>query len=134
MKVYFDTNVLVSAFMARGLCADLMRVVLAEHELVTGEVNLRELGRVLTDKFHAPTTLVSSIDSQLRDQTVIPLPDTPSTIAVRDPDDAWVLATALTSGADMLVTGNQDLLEVAGLVQLPILTPRLAWEQLRSDH
>ena len=134
MKVYFDTNVLVSAFTARGLCADLMRVVLAEHELVTGEVNVRELHRVLVEKFHAPKSVVVSVESQLRDHLVIPAPEAPSTILIRDPDDAWVLATALVSGADMLVTGDQDLLEIAAAVPLPILTPRLAWEQLRGDR
>lgn len=134
MKVYFDTNVLVSAFTARGLCADLMRVVLAEHELVTGEVNVRELHRVLVEKFRAPKSVVASVESQLRDQLVIPAPEAPSTIVIRDPDDAWVLATALVSGADMLVTGDRDLLEIAAAVPLPILTPRLAWEQLRGDR
>ena len=68
MKVYFDTNVLVSAFTARGLCADLMRVVLAEHQLFTGEVNLRELHHVLIDKFHAPKSVAASVESQLRDE------------------------------------------------------------------
>lgn len=38
MRVFLDTNVLVSAFATRGLCADLMRHVLAEHDLITGEV------------------------------------------------------------------------------------------------
>lgn len=134
MKVYFDTNVLISAFTARGLSADLMRVVLAEHELVTGEVNLRELRRVLVEKFRAPRALVASIESQLRDHTIIPMPTAPSAIAIRDPDDAWVLASALASDADMLVTGDQDLLAVAAVVSLPLLTPRLAWEQLRGDR
>lgn len=134
MKVYFDTNVLISAFTARGLCADLMRVVLAEHELMTGEVNLRELRGVLVEKFRAPKALVASIESQLRDHTIIPEPAAPSAIVIRDPDDAWVLATALTSEADMLVTGDQDLLAIAASVSLPILTPRLAWKQLRGDR
>jgi putative PIN family toxin of toxin-antitoxin system len=134
VKVYFDTSVLISAFTARGLCADLIRVVLAEHELMTGEVNLRELRRVLVEKFRAPNALVASIESQLRDHTIIPVPAAPSAIIIRDPDDAWVLATALASEADMLVTGDQDLLAIAASVSLPILTPRLAWEQLRGDR
>ncbi len=134
MKVYFDTNVIISAFTARGLCADLMRIVLAEHEFVTGEVNLRELHRVLVEKFHAPKSVVASVESQLRDQLVVPAPEVPSAILIRDPDDAWVLATALASGADMLVTGDQDLLEIAAAVPLPILTPRLAWGALRGDR
>lgn len=132
MKVYFDTNVLVSAFTARGLCADLMRVVLAEHELVIGEVNLRELDRVLVEKFRAPKSVAASVESQLRDHTVIPMPDAPSSIPVRDPDDAWVLSSVLASGAGMFVTGDQDLLEIAASVPVPVLTPRLAWEQLRG--
>ena len=134
MRVYFDTNVLISAFTARGLCADLMRVVLAEHELVTGEVNLAELNRVLIEKFHAPKSVAASVENQLRDHTVIPMPEAPSSIPVRDPDDVWVLASALASGADMLVTGDQDLLAIAAAVSLPVLTPRLAWEQLRGDR
>ena len=133
MKVYFDTNVLISAFTARGLCADLMRVVLAEHELVTGEVNLRELHRVLVEKFRAPTSVAASVEAQMRDHTIVPVPEAPSAIRVRDPDDAWVLASAVASGADVLVTGDQDLLEIARTVHMPILTPRQAWEQLRGD-
>ena len=34
MRVLLDTNVLASAAATRGLCADVLRVVLAEHELV----------------------------------------------------------------------------------------------------
>lgn len=132
MKVYFDTNVLVSAFAARGLCADLMRVVLAEHELVSGEVNLRELDRALVEKFRAPKSVAASVEGQLRDHTVIPMPDAPSLIPVCDQDDAWVLSSVLASGADMFVTGDQDLLEIAASVPVPVLSPRLAWEQLRG--
>jgi len=47
VRVFLDTNVLVSAFATRGVCADLVRFVLAEHTLVTSEVVLRELRRVL---------------------------------------------------------------------------------------
>lgn len=133
MKVYCDTNILISAFTARGLCADLMRVVLAEHELVTGEVNLRELERVLVEKFRAPKLVATSVDAPLRAHTIIPIPEAPSPVPVRDPDDAWVLASAVASGADMLVTGDHDLLQIATSVPLPILTPRLAWERLRGN-
>lgn len=42
MRVALDTNVLVSAIGTRGLCADLMRLVLRDHELVVGEQVLLE--------------------------------------------------------------------------------------------
>ena len=53
MRVFLDTNVLVAAFATRGLCADVMRVVLAEHQ-VTGDVVLRELRKALARRIKLP--------------------------------------------------------------------------------
>ena len=133
MRVFFDTNVLISAFAARGLCADLMRVVLAEHELQTGEVNVVELRRVLRDRFKASTTQVQGAESLLRDQLIVPKPKALLALKVRDADDAWVLASAVDGEAEMLVTGDQDLLVLATKAPLPIVTPREAWELLRGE-
>mgnify|MGYP002814035003 CR=1 FL=1 len=58
MRVFLDTNVLVSAFATRGMCADVLRVVLAEHTLITREVVLRELSRVLRTRIGMPSRLV----------------------------------------------------------------------------
>ena len=132
MRVFFDTNVLISAFAARGLCADLMRVVLAEHELQTGEVNVAELRRVLRDRFKAPAAQIDRVDALLRDQIIVPKPADILPLKVRDADDAWVLASAVAGNAEMLVTGDQDLLVLAAKAPLPILTPREAWELLRG--
>ncbi|HET8771252.1 MAG TPA: putative toxin-antitoxin system toxin component, PIN family [Gemmatimonadaceae bacterium] len=132
MKVFFDTNVLISAFAARGLCADLMRVVLAGHELQTGEVNLTELRRVLRDRFKAPAAQVDFVVALLSDQTIVAKPDALTNIKVRDADDAWVLASAIAGGAELLVTGDKDLLVIAAVAPVPIVTPREAWERLRQ--
>lgn len=132
MKVFLDTNVLVSAFVARGLCADLYRYLLAEHEVQTGEVNLVELNRILRDKIGATPGQILAVESQLRDHTIVPKPLSRPTIRVRDRDDEWVLASAIAGGADMLVTGDQDLLSIAGEIFVPVLNPREAWEKLRG--
>ena len=133
MKVFCDTNVLISAFAARGLCADLMRVALAEHELQTGAVNVVELRRVLRDRFKAPAAQIDRVEALLRDQTVIERPADVLALKVRDADDAWVLASAVAGGADLLVTGDQDLLVLAAKAPLPIVTPRAAWKELRGE-
>lgn len=91
MKVYLDTNVLVSAFTARGLCADLLRYLLAEHDVLTGEVNLLELRRVLTERFGATSAQVAAAEAVLRVQTVVAKPRAASPVRVRDRDDEWVL-------------------------------------------
>ena len=124
---------LISAFAARGLCADLTRHLLAEHEVLTGEVNLTELRRVLMKRFKATKAQADLVENLLRDQTVVPKPSTLLSLKVRDPDDAWVLASAVSGGADLLVSGDQDLLVLADRAPLPILTPRAAWERLRGE-
>jgi predicted nucleic acid-binding protein len=76
---------------------------------------------------------LTSIDAELRAQTIVPKPDAPSALAVRDPDDAWVLASAVAGAADMLVTGDLDLLSIATAAPLPIVDPRGCWARLRGD-
>jgi putative PIN family toxin of toxin-antitoxin system len=90
-----------------------LRLILAAHQLVTGEVNLEELRRVLKERFLVSSEDVAEIEAALRAETVVPRPAEPSAIPVRDPDDRWVLASAIAAGADMLVTGDQDLLAVS---------------------
>jgi putative PIN family toxin of toxin-antitoxin system len=133
MKAFLDTNVLISAFTTRGLSADVVRLILTEHELLTGEVNLVELERVLRERMGVPAAQLAFVMQLLRDQTIVPRPTTAPDLAVRDPDDLWVLASALAGGADVLVTGDQDLLVLHGTVALPILTPRGFWELVRGS-
>lgn len=128
MKVFLDTNVLVSGFATRGLCADVVRLVLAEHELIVAQVVLDELKRVLKQKIELPAEQIQEILAFLENQTVQPKPKSLSSIPVRDEADQWVLASALAAKADVLVTGDKDLLDVAGEVSdLTITDPRGFW-------
>lgn len=132
MRVFLDTNVLVSAFATRGLCADVLRVVLAEHELVTAETVLAELQRVLISKIGAPAALAKEIDSFLRAHHVEPAPRELPKVPVRDADDLLVLASALEARAEVLVTGDHDLLALAEEeAGLRIVDPRGFWSLVR---
>ncbi len=131
MRVFLDTNVIVSALTARGLSADVFRLILTEHDLLTGEVNLKELRRVLRVRMRIPAKRIDEVDELLRQHTVIPIPEKPLDIELRDPDDRWVLASAVAGSADVLVTGDQDLLSIAEEAPLPILNPRAFWELIR---
>lgn len=133
MRICLDTNVLIAAFATRGLCADVLRVVLAEHELVVGEVMLVELRRTLASKFKLPVDRIDAIQAVLTTVPIVPRPAAPSDLAIRDATDRWILATAVSGSADVLVTGDEDLLVVAALSPVPILSPRAFWEMLRSD-
>jgi putative PIN family toxin of toxin-antitoxin system len=130
--VFLDTNVLVSAFATRGLCADVFRHILAEHTLVTGEVVLKELRRVLRTRIKLPARTVDAVEELLREYEVVPKPEKPAEAVVRDPDDRWVLAAALSAMADVLVTGDHDLLDLGRNAPLRILDPRGFWNLLRE--
>lgn len=132
MRVFLDTNVLVSAFATRGICADVLRVVLAEHTLVTGEVVLRELGRVLRARIRLPPGIVREIDEFLREHDVVPKPTTRAAVPQRDPDDQWVVASAVEGRVDVLVTGDRDLLDIATGAPIKIVGPRGFWEIVRK--
>lgn len=132
MKVFLDTNVLVSAFATRGLCADVLRHVLAEHELLVGEVVLGELRRVLRTKIRLPRETIDAVERLLGDQTVVAKPARPSAIDIQDRSDRWILSSAITGGADVLVTGDRDLLRITDLADIPIVDPRGFWSLVRG--
>lgn len=126
MRVFPDTNVLVSAFATRGLCADVLRLILSEHDLVLGEVVLTELRRILSGKLKLPPARCDAIEDFLREYEVVRKPRKRLSAIVRDAADRWVLATAVAAKADVLVTGDRDLLEVVKPT-IRILTPREFW-------
>jgi putative PIN family toxin of toxin-antitoxin system len=133
MKIFADTNVLVSAFTARGLCADLLEIILLDHQLITGEIVLDELKSVLLNKLNVPEKKVQSVLQFIRQHHVEPTPDKPSEIKVRDEDDRWILESALRANADVLVTGDKDLLVISNKVsQLKINSPWGFWKLLKK--
>ncbi len=132
MRVSLDTNVLVSAFATRGLCADVLRTVLAEHQLITSEFVLGELERVLAQRFGVPEKNVHSIIALLRKFHVEPRSEDLPDLLIRDPDDLHVLAAALASNADVLVTGDRDLLYVKCQASITITDPRGFWNMLKD--
>ena len=48
-----------------------------------------------------------------------------------DPADRWTADAAISGMADILVTGDRDLLEAAPVERLRVVSPRGLWELLR---
>lgn len=132
MKVFLDTNVLVSAIATRGLCADVIREVLLSHDLVISKALVKEIRQVMRQKIKAPSSLISEqIDLLVQDAIMADPSDIPS-INIKDKDDIVILAAALSAKADFFVTGDKELLSLKKIMKTRIVSPRAFWEKLKG--
>jgi putative PIN family toxin of toxin-antitoxin system len=130
MRVFLDTNVIVSATATRGLCADVFREVLLSHELIVSEPLLTELSRVLSAKFGADEEMIESVIRILKQETIFSQPSDLPDVTIRDRDDLLILASALAGRAEVLITGDKELLALGSIHTLEIISPRQFWEKI----
>ena len=124
MRVVLDTNVLVAAFIAHGICADVFERVIADHELVLSPHILGEFERVMTAKLGFDQTRVERALALFRRVGLVMSTKPLDKPVCRDTDDDAVLALARSSNAACLVTGDDDLLVLERFEQIPIISPR----------
>ena len=123
MRLVLDTNVLLAAVLAPGLCRELVRKHILAHELICSPALLEELAEKLRQKLGVepgtiPFFVAYSQRVSLVETTPLPVP------ICRDPDDDLVLATALAGQAEVIMTGDKDLLILKAHQGVRIVSPR----------
>lgn len=131
MRVFLDTNVLVSALATRGLCADLYERLLTEHEVVIAEPVVAEVLDILQRKFKAGAELLVKVEDELRLLEIVPAQTSVPILPIKDLDDPWIVACALVAEIDFFVTGDTELLDLTEWQGLVIISPRTCWDRLR---
>lgn len=122
MHVILDTNVLLGALISpHGPPEAIYRAWrAARFELVTSTTQLDELRRVSRYpklKTILPAHRIGTMVNNMQRAIVLgALPSLPDAMEINDPNDAFLLAMALASEADYLVTGDGR----AGLLQLGV--------------
>ena len=134
MRVFLDTNVLVSAFITRGLCADIFRIILSEHELVLSDYVLNELEQVLIGKINLPKDQILSILQFLKSFEIISDHRPPVKIKLRDKTDIPVLSAAINSKSDILITGDKELFKVSEKFGIKIIDPRSFFKLVKGSN
>ena len=129
MRVLFDTNVLYSALAAKGFCEEVVDEAVAECDIVWSDTLKQELDSLLTGLHKiGPATRIALEAYVDLCEFVEPLPLDER--VCRDQDDNVVLATALAGQADVIVTGDADLLVLKKFRGIRILSPRQFLEVL----
>jgi uncharacterized protein len=126
VKAIFDTNVLIAAFVAEGLCASLLRRARrGDFLLCLSPFIISEFENVLLKKIKADKLEIRDAIKILK-ETVHEIVDTDEEVkgVCRDKDDDNILSCAKVSRADYLVTGDDDLLILKKFDKTRIITPR----------
>ena len=131
MRVILDTNVLLGALISPHVPPDAIYRTwrAARFELVTSAAQLDELRRVSRYpklKTILPAHRVGTMVNNMQRAIVLAqLPPLPDGIEAHDPNDAFLLAMALGSEADYLVTGDRraGLLQRSSIGRTRIVTP-----------
>ncbi len=132
MRVFLDTNVVVAAVATRGLCADVMREVLARHELVITEALLDEIKTVLAGKIDVPAALVADLGSLLCEGAIRSTPSGTMNLPIRDQADLILISAALGGQAEVFVTGDVEILDLGTIGDMTVVSPRAFWERART--
>ena len=127
MRAVIDTNVLLSALLWSGTPHALLELVRnGTLTLISSPTLLAELARVL-DRPKFDVVLMRFNTSRVQTLAEVRLlaevidPPPLAQPVCRDPDDDAVLALALAAQADILITGNNDLLCLGSFESITIL-------------
>ena len=132
MIVVLDTNVIIAAFAARGLCAEIFEICLSDHAVIISEHILSETREKLNRKVRLPENTVQNIIDYLRDTAEVVEPEPVDESACRDKEDTKIIGTALKGKAKFILTGDDDLLILKKYKGVKIVTPREFWGVLRE--
>jgi uncharacterized protein len=133
IRAVLDTNTIVSGVGWGGPPGAVLDAALdGRYELITSPALLAELRRVLS--YPKLQTVVGDADELIKLLALAEIVVTPTeTVTIsRDPDDDRLIEGALEADADVIVSGDQDLLTLGRIGHIQILTPRQFLEYLPS--
>lgn len=127
MKLVLDTNVLIAALIAHGVCNELLEYCAINHEIILSAFILDELRDKLVRKFGFSSREVEDVIRLLKSRAVLVTPQALEASACRDPDDDNILGTAIAGSCECIVTGDKDLLDLQRVQDIRMINPSDFW-------
>ena len=137
MRIVLDTNVVLSALLWCGAPHQLLTAIRQQPgvQLYSSTALLDELADVLTRPSATKRLAVigktaREVLSDYVEAVELVEPTTVPRVVPTDPDDDQVIAAALTAHADLIVSGDSDLLGIASFERIPIVTAAQAVQRI----
>ena len=123
MKVVFDTNIFISAFVIPGSQAEnaVLRIIEGRDVLLLSKGILDELLTVLSTKFSRDKEEISRVAVILSEIAEWVVPSEKIKVLNDDPDNR-ILECAVSGNADVIVTGDKQLLRLRGYEKTRIIS------------
>jgi putative PIN family toxin of toxin-antitoxin system len=124
-RIVFDTNALISRpLLARSVPGDAVSKAVNAGQLLVSEATLGELADVLARSKFAPYVTIQHRQQFIRllGRVAEMVPITHTIRACRDPKDDKFLELAVNGGAQLIVTGDKDLLVLNPFREIKIIT------------
>lgn len=135
MKVVFDTNIFISAFVFQGGQAEkaLLRLIEGENQLIISKPIIDEFLGVLARKFSRDSEELARLAIFLTEIGQIVYPKRKINVLNDDPDNR-ILECAIEGRADIIVTGDQAMLKLGKYRGLRIITLRDYFEEAQLTN
>ncbi len=111
MRIVFDTNIFISALVIPGSLAEkaLLRIIEGRDELLISKDIIKEVVSVLASKFGREREALSHVAVILLELGKLVKPDRRIQV-LRDEPDNRILECAISGKADLIVTGDKEML------------------------
>jgi uncharacterized protein len=131
--IVFDSNVYISALVfSKGNPRALLQMATdGDLQVAVSDPILQEVRRVLHEKFHLSSEDLQEAEELIAGCTQRVVPTESLTVIVEDPDDDRILECAVEADADVIVSGDKDLLRLGNFRGIRIVSPA---EFLRSAN
>lgn len=129
LKIVFDTNIYISAFLKSGFSRELFNLALeGKIELFSSSEIFLELKNKLKEKFHVKEADIELFISTVSQIAKVVLPSRKLKIIKADPKDNIVLECALAAKANLIVSLDKHLIKLKGFQKIGIVHPgALVW-------
>ena len=124
MKVVLDTNVILSSYLTEGITHKVFNFCLLHFSIYSSDFIISELSRKLKKKFNVSDNDIKSFVSSIKKVSTLVKPNTVLPDVCRDDSDNHILQLAESVNADLIITGDKDLLSLKHFKSTKIISPR----------